>query len=164
MPSVSVRLLDETKLQNSLQELASSAHNLNSLSDQLTKQVTEVESSLNKMAIGLTAYVNTEQWSDETGDHYDIWRLCYEKHSGKWGLTITHLWGYESDPEGESETWPFRDAPREHRLKAVEKIPELVEALVKKSNDFASDISAATSYAEGLAAAFNKSNAPASKK
>jgi hypothetical protein len=164
MPSVPVRLLDETKLQNSLQELASSADSLNSLSDHLTKQVIEVESSLNKMGLGLTASVNTEQWSDEIGERYNIWRICYEKHSGKWGFTIEHLWGHESFEEGDSETWPFKDAPREHRLKAVEKIPELIDALLKKSKDFASDISATMSYAEGLAAAFTKQNASASKK
>ena len=39
------RLLDQAKLHNSLQELAASADNLNALSDQLNKQVIEVESA-----------------------------------------------------------------------------------------------------------------------
>lgn len=150
-------LIDHAKLQNSLKELAASADNLNTLSDQLTKQVTEVESALNKMGIGLTASVKTETWSDERGEQYDIWRLCYEKHQSKWGLTIEHLWGLEGfDDSQESETWPFKDAPREHRLNSVEKIPDLIDALVAKSKDFASDISASTNYAQGLAAMFTK--------
>ncbi len=81
-----VRLLDQAKLQNSLQELASSADSLNSLSDQLTKQVTEIESSINKMGIGLTASVrHGKMVGRERGERYNIWRICYEKHSGKWG-------------------------------------------------------------------------------
>ena len=159
-----VPLLDQAKLNSSLQELASSADKLNSLSDQLTKQIAEVESYINKMGIGLTASVITEEWCDETGLEYNTWRICYEKYSGKWGLTIDHLWGHENVGEGDSETWLFKDAPREHRLKAIEKIPALVDALVKKSQEFASDISATLSYAEGLAAAFNMQNAMATKK
>lgn len=159
------RLLDHAKLHASLEELATSADNLNALSDQLNKQVAEVESSLNRTGIGLSANVNTETWSDERGEQYDIWRICYEKHLNKWGLTIEHLWGHEGFPDsGSSETWAFKDAPREHRLKAVEKIPELIDALVKKSKEFASDISVTMSYAQGLAAAFTKQNGIASKK
>jgi len=158
------RLLDHERLQNSLQELTSSADTLNSLSDKLNKQVSDVESALNKIGIGLTASVNTEDWSDERGDTYNIWRICYEKHSSKWGFTIQHCWGQEAFDDHESETWAFKDAPREHRLKAIEKIPDLIDALVKKSKDFASDISAVMSYAQGLAAAFTKQDAVASKK
>lgn len=158
------RLLDREKLQNSLQELASSADTLNSLSDQLNKQILDVESAVNKMGIGLTAYVNTETWSDERAEEYDIWRICYEKHASKWGFTIQHVRGHESYGDSESETWSFKDAPREHRLKAIEKIPDLIDALVKKSKDFASDISAVMSYAQGLAAAFTKPGAVVSKK
>jgi hypothetical protein len=103
--------------------------------------------------------------NNERGEKYNIWRICYDKHAGKWGFTIEHLWGHEAYPDSaESETWAFKDAPREHRLKAIEKIPDLIDALVKKSKDFASDISAITSYAQGLAAAFTKQNAAVSKK
>jgi hypothetical protein len=159
------RVLDHDKLQKSLQELTSSADTLNSLSDQLNRQVSDVESSVNKVGIGLTAYVNTESWSDERGERYDVWRICYEKHASKWGFTIQHLWGHEAFPDsGESETWAFKDAPREHRLRAVEKIPDLIDVLLKKSRDFASDISAIMSYAQGLATAFTKQDAAASKK
>jgi hypothetical protein len=159
------RLLDRDRLQNSLQELTSSANKLNSLSDELNKQVSDVESAVNKIGIGLSANVNTETWSDERGEKYDIWRICYEKHAGKWGFTIEHLWGHEGfEDSAESETWAFKDAPREHRLRAVEKIPDLIDALVKKSNEFATDVSTVMSYAQGLAAAFTKQDAVVSKK
>jgi hypothetical protein len=159
-----VRLLDQQKLQASLQELASSADALNSLSDQLTKQILDVEAVLNRSGIGLTASVTTETWSDERGDQYDIWRLCYEKYAGKWGFTIEHLSGVEGFDDSQScETWPFKEAPREHRLKAVDKIPELIDALVQKTKEFASDVSAATSYAEALAATFSKADATGKK-
>lgn len=159
------RLLDRDRLQNSLQELTSSADKLNSLSDELNKQVSDVESAVNKIGIGLTANVNTETWSDERGEEYDIWRICYEKHAGKWGFTIEHLWGHEGfEDSAELETWAFKDAPREHRLRAVEKIPDLIDALIKKSKEFATDISTVMSYAQGLAAAFTKQDAVVSKK
>jgi hypothetical protein len=159
------RLLDYDRLQHTLQELASSADKLNSLSDELNKQVSDVESAVNKMGIGLTANVNTETWSDDRGEKYDIWRISYERHAGKWGFTIEHLWGHEGyEDSAELERYAFKDAPREHRLRAVEKIPDLIDALVKKSKEFATDVSAVMSYAQGLAAAFSKQDAAVSKK
>lgn len=156
MPTPRAHLLDHAHLQSSLQELSASATNLNTLSDQLSKQVAEVESAVNKMGIGLSASVNTESWSDELGEEYDTWRLCYAKHQSKWGFTIEHLSGHVAHEDSHrSETWAFREAPREHRLKAVTKIPELVDALVQKSKDYAADVSATMSYAQALAAAFS---------
>ena len=160
MATPRVPLLDRAKLQSSLKELAASADTLNSLSDQLNAQVAEVESAVNKTAIGLTASVNTEDWADERGDRYDIWRICYAKHQNKWGFTIEHHWGLEGFEESnQSETWAFKEAPREHRLKAVAKIPDLIDALVKKAKEFASNVSATMIYTQGLVAEFSTSDA-----
>jgi len=162
-----VPLLDHAKLSASLQELTKSANSLNTLSDQLNKEVAGAESALNNIGIGLTAYVTTEPSPDDPSDplQYDFWRIGYEKHAGKWGITIGHLWGHEAFPESEKEeTWAFKDAPREHRLKAVEKIPELIDALVKKANEFSADLTASMSFAQALAATLTNSNGSASKK
>jgi len=149
---------EPAQIHQQLQELASAAQTLNELSDQLTKFVSDIEASVNKLNIGVTANVKTEQWSDEEGLSTTIWRLSYEKLSKQWGFAIERLtenlrWG----PEAETyESWAFKDAPREHRMQAVEKIPALLEALLEKSKEVASEISGRVNYAKNLAATLNQ--------
>jgi uncharacterized coiled-coil protein SlyX len=157
---------DPSQIQDQLQQLAAAAQTLNELSDQLTKHVGDIETSLNKLNIGITANVKTEQWSDdEEGLSSTIWRLGYEKTSKQWGFVIERITEDCRYPEaGTYESWAFKDAPREHRLLSVEKIPALLNALLEKSKDVASDISGKVSYAKSLATSLAMSKADGSKK
>src|ERR1022692_4321752 len=77
---------DPSQIQDQLQQLAAAAQTLNELSDQLTKHLGDIETSLNKLNIGITANVKTEQWSDdEEGLSSTIWRLgrSEERRVGK---------------------------------------------------------------------------------
>jgi hypothetical protein len=94
-----------------------------------------------------------EAWSDEEGLSSGVWRLAYGKMAGKWGFFIEYLTEDLRAGHEDYESWLFKDAPREQRIKAVEKIPLLLEALVKKSTDVASDIEGKLSYAKSLASA-----------
>ena len=159
---------DPSKIQDQLQQLAAAAQTVNELSDQLTKYVADIETSLNKLNIGVTANVKTEQWSDEEGLRSTLWRLGYEKASKQWGFVLERLTEDRTDPDPDewvtSESWAFKDAPREHRLCAVEKIPALLDALLDKSKEVASDISGKVSYAKSLANSLAQSRADGSKK
>jgi hypothetical protein len=147
---------DPSKIQAHLQELAAAAHSLNELSDQLTREIAEIESTLNKLNVGITACVDVESWADEEGLVWNTWRLAYMKEAGKWGFVIEHLNGHHHFPEDDDyEKWLFKDAPREHRLRAIENIPLLLEELVKRSKTVASDITGKVSYAKSLAASFS---------
>jgi hypothetical protein len=143
-----------SEIQANLKQLETSAHALNKLSDQLTKKVAEIEDTINRLNLGVTADVRIESWANEDGTSSSVWRLAYGKESGKWGFVIEYLSeNLNLGPDAESyESWPFKDSPREQRIRAVEKIPMLLEALVKKSNEVAEEISRKVSYTESLAA------------
>jgi hypothetical protein len=141
-----------SKIQANLKQLETSAHALNKLSDQLTQKVAEIEGTINSLNLGVTTNVRIESWSNEEGTSTSLWRLAYGKESGKWGFVIEHIsedlnYGHE-----EYSSWPFKDSPREQRINAVDKIPQLLEALVKESNEVAEQVSRKISYTQSLAA------------
>ncbi len=153
-----------SEIQERLHKLAANAQKLNDLSDSLTKQLTQIESAINKLNIGVAAEVNSETYSSEDGLEYDIWRLAYQKYDKKWGFVVEHLSGHEAYPDGEFESWPFKDAPREHRIAAVLKVPELLDALLEKSERFASEISGSVSYAQSIASSLAAPSRDGSKR
>jgi hypothetical protein len=139
-------------IQLSLKQLQISSKTLNELSDQLTKEIAEIEAAINKLNLGIEADIEIESRSSRDGVWSHGWKLGYGKESGKWGFVITYWTEDLNWPESDTnERWSFKDSPREQRVKSVEKIPLLLQALVKQSNDFASDITRKVSLARGLA-------------
>jgi hypothetical protein len=54
---------------------------------------------------------------------------------GDWCLAIRTVSGNNADPEGETqEMWPLNEAPRYLRVKAVNRLPDLIKALVEATN------------------------------
>lgn len=143
-----------TQMQAYLRRLEKAATTLNELSDQLTKQVKAIETVVNSLNLGITTHVNIGKWSTEDGSRTDEWSLLYDKESGKWGFVIMCVVDDDSS-EIEYKTWAFKDAPREQRIKAVEKIPLLLEALLKKSTEVASDITHKVNYAKSIASSLS---------
>jgi hypothetical protein len=142
-----------SEIQTNLKQLATSAQALNKLSDQLTKEVAEIENTINLLNLGVTANVTIELRSYEEGTSSSCWRLAYGKEAGKWGFVIEYIIEDVNDPfAGSYESWPFKDSPRDKRVRAVEKIPNLLEALVKESNELAEEISRKISYTQSIAA------------
>jgi hypothetical protein len=136
-----------------LQELSSTAKTLNELTDKLTKEVSAIEDAVNRLNLGVEASVHVESWGDDSGLQSGLWRLAYGKHAGKWCLFIEYLTeDRNAFPEdGTYEAWLFKDAPRETRVKAVSKIPDLLARLVKESQDLAEKISDRLTYAHEIA-------------
>src|SRR5437867_3309110 len=103
-----------------LQELSSTAKNVNDLTDKLTQEVAGIETVVNRLNLGVETSVHIESWSDEMGDHSGLWRLAYGKNAGKWCLFIEYLTeDHHEGPMADTyEAWPFKDAPRDARIKA----------------------------------------------
>lgn len=141
------------EVQVSLLKLSTAAKTLNELSDQLTKEVSEVELTVNRLNLGVSTHVQFESWGTEDGSRSGVWRLAYGKFAGKWGFFVEHVaedLNLHPDDTNEYEAWLFKDAPREKRLKAVESIPLLLAALVKKADEVASQINDKVVYAKDL--------------
>ncbi len=124
------------KVETWLDQLASLSKTLNEASDELSRQIAALESALNSYNLGVWAWVKepilieTElSEPDAKGQRYECTyehRVGYGKHNGKWGFVVDFSW--DEDPEVSQLTF-LRDASREIRLKAMDKIPNLLEVL-----------------------------------
>jgi uncharacterized phage infection (PIP) family protein YhgE len=147
-----------TSVKSSLKQLSSASQALNEVSDQLSVQLTEIEKAVNRYNLGVTARV--ELLSRDESDPRDpqTWtkvdELHYKKLNGKWGLVwVSYI---DEDPEGTWEEKFLRESPREIRLLAAKKLPELISELVKKANDLAADTAKRASEASELADALKE--------
>lgn len=157
--------LDPSEITSKLPQLSKASQVLNNLSDELVKQVAGIEASLNKFNLGVSTYVVVSSSADEEGLWSQNLRLAYGKDGGKWGLIIERVTeDLRYGPEDtEYESWPFKDAPRELRLKVVDKIPLLLQALIKESEEVATQVRDAVAFTTDLAISFAQSS-PESKK
>src|SRR5258708_5102020 len=138
------------RISTSIKQLAESAGRLNSASDELAKAIAPIDAALKRLNLGVVAWSPFE--GDTDHDSGDFWThdIGYAKVSGKWGLAIQAISGNMNFIESQDE-WLFNDAPRSMRIKAVDSIPDLLEALVKKADKVAADIQKKTAHVRDLA-------------
>jgi hypothetical protein len=146
-----------------LKQLASISHTLNEVSDQLSKHLVEVESALSAYKLGVSAWVELRKEKelsepDNDGRRYEftyVEMLGYGKYKGKWGLLAASY--CEETFEGEFDQQHFlRDAPRETRLAAVEKLPNLLTALTKEAAQVAEEAAKKAEEARQIATGLGK--------
>jgi hypothetical protein len=153
------------KVDSHLKELAAAAKTLNVVSDELTTHVSAIEVVLNKLNLGVRAHVVAQSSSNIDGSITNYVRLAYGKSSGKWGFVIEQFTDDQNwDEFLNFESWSFKDAPRELRIVAVDKIPELLEALVKSSGEIAAKMTKKVGYTKELAAHLASPSPQGSKK
>jgi hypothetical protein len=147
-------------VESTLKKLASVSQSLNQASDLVTSRIAEVETALREYKLGVEAWADIRRWYDEgqytDGSWYRLGRtqrLAYGKKDGKWGL-LTYIIAEESD---EYEEFAFlREAPRDVRLAAIDKLPELLEALVEKAVQTAQEATKKAEKAGQIAAGLAK--------
>jgi len=129
-----------SRAQTSYQKLATVAANLNTASDQLGKIVAELEAALKSLNLGISSWVTFCEWG-ELPEWYSS-DVGYDKVDGKWGIAIRSCGGDVANPQDDwtSDVWLFNDAPRALRLQAIDKIPDLLEKLVKDAVAFTDQI------------------------
>jgi hypothetical protein len=122
--------------------LAASADVLSSKSDEFAKLVETVDWVLKRLNLGVTAW---ERFSgDDNNGTGEYWSndVGYAKVNRKWGIAIRVRSGNHTDAieDREYEEWPFNDAPRPLRIEAIDKIPDLLEMLIKAADKTAKKI------------------------
>lgn len=143
-----------SRVQTSFQQLSTAASTLNAESDQLTKQVAELDSALKPLNVGLVCWIDLPGgWTSP--DHSESYseQVGYAKVGGKWGISIRTVKCWEFAEESKVEEYAFNDAPRRLRLAAVDYIPELLEALVEAAAKATERISRKTAEVQQLVAA-----------
>jgi hypothetical protein len=147
------------KVQFQFQALSTVASSLNSASDELTKVVSILDEALQKLNVGLTAWVAFRvRKDDEHGSgNYDLDQIGYCKVNGKWGIALRRIWGNaEFDIDNSEGAWLFNEAPREMRLDAIDKIPELIEALSNEASEITMRVQEKTLEVRKLAGAIEQ--------
>jgi hypothetical protein len=148
------------RIDSTLKKLASVSQSLNQASDLVTSRIAEVEAALREYKLGVEAWVDIRRWYEEGQSTDGSWyrlgrtqRLAYGKKDGKWGL-LTYIIPEESD---EYEEFAFlREASRDIRLAAIDKLPDLLEALVEKAVQTAQEATKKAEKAGQIAAGLAK--------
>ena len=156
-----------SQIQTNFQTLSTVASSLNTASDELTKVVGRLDEALKKLNVGLTVWVTFEDRLPHDDTRYDCDQIGYCKVNGKWGISVRQIWGDEpwlSDHQGENGPWLFNDAPREMRLRSVDKIAVLIEALSKEASNTTKRIQEKTQEVSELAAAIESAANEAKRK
>ena len=131
--------------------LTSSAKKLNDVSGELAKPIVSLEKSLHRLNIGVACW--TRIVGDGDGHTYWSQDLGYSRVNGEWRLAVRKVNGDEVNPEYTSEeVWPFNEAPLYLRTRAVDKLPDLLEALIKATNAAAQRLNKKVAPAQELAA------------
>jgi anion-transporting ArsA/GET3 family ATPase len=129
-----MRASDKEKVQTHFQTLSKIAASLNTASDELTSSVETLSELLKKLNVGLTVWVVFRTRDEDEPQTYDQDEIGYYKVGGEWGIALRSVYGNFSHDEHSTESlWLFNDAPREMRLAAVDKLPDLIEALAKEA-------------------------------
>lgn len=156
------------KAQASYLELSTAAKNLNQVSDELGKTISVLEAAIEKLNLGVSAWVTITSGTDESGENYWSRDLGYADLTHRWRIALRYVRGNYSDPNDEMEDlWLFDEAPRWLRVEAIEKIPELLQKLTKQADETAKRIQKKTAEAKELAAAIKAAAAasqPAARK
>ena len=119
------------------EKLAATATKLNAVSDELAQPISDIDAALQGLNLGVSAWVKVVgELDDPTGEFWDR-SVGYDKISRRWGIAIRTRSGSDFLQELHEEIWRFNDAPRSNRLEALDKLPELLEELVKVASDTA---------------------------
>lgn len=143
------------KVQSSYQQLSKVAADLNAVSDELGKCIADLDAALKQLNLGVTKWIQFRILADEQTGEFSADYLGYAKVGGKWGIALSKTKGnynYGSD-DGAGEEWIFNEGPRELRLAAIEKIPELLNELSKAATKMAADVRAKLGEAQEVAEA-----------
>jgi len=143
------------RVNSSFSKLSSAAKDLNSVSDELGRAISAIDLVLQRLNLGVPSWVRVTGYSDEFAN-YQYREIGYSKINNKWGIALRTRQGNENDDDERSESWSFNDAPRWQRVEAVEKIPDLMDQLVKEAEATTKRIKDKIDHAKHLADAFEQ--------
>jgi hypothetical protein len=128
------------KLQASYQNLSTASNALNTVSDKLGAAARALDDAITKLNPGVEAWIRVSQTTPDDDAPLQVIeeRLGFAKISGRWGLSLRLVRADETqDHEEILGDWLFNDGPRDLRIKAIEYVPNLVDALAKKAAETA---------------------------
>jgi hypothetical protein len=148
------------KIESALKRIETTAKTLNQSSDELSKRIADIESALNKYKLGLWVWLDKpileEHESDESERYHwkELYCFGYGKLREKWGLLINVYPDYDPEPN----LVFLKDAPREIRVVAIDRIPDLLERIAEEATKLNQRVMEKAELAGQIAAALNKTD------
>ncbi len=151
-----------SELSEALARGRKAAERLGSATDQLTETIAKIERALEDLHFGVNASIELAEGRYEEDEDDPIFeptlRLSFRKTAKRWTLMVATA----TDPSDDEWTVsPLVNASREVRLLAVEKLPELIDAMVKEAEWRLKEVETAQQRADAVLGTLTEVQAPA---
>jgi hypothetical protein len=97
--------------------------------NELAKPVAFIETAFHNLNLGIPCWTRVEERTINRDVTYQL-NVGYAIVNGAWRLAIETWEGPEDPEDNDHHVWPFNEAPQGLRLKCVDKVADLAEALV----------------------------------
>jgi hypothetical protein len=151
-PLASQRLADAYK------RLVASSETHRSATHKFSKPVAEIEWAIKHLNLPVVTWQKIAGGEDNYGGYWSR-DVGYARTRGLWGLAVRSVRGHSSWDEDEIEQWPFDEAPSSLRLEALDKLPDLLEEIVKNADKTTKKLEQRTPDAVDLARAIKEASA-----
>lgn len=146
VPSSSERLVSAYK------RLVAVAETQKIAARQFSAPIAEIDRALQRLDLGLITWQKIAGGEDDYGGYWSR-DVGYARIKGDWGLAIRSVRGHHGWEEDEVEQWLFGEAPSSMRIEALEKVPDLLEELIKNAEKTTKKLQEKTVEARELATA-----------
>lgn len=136
-------------------QLVTSAAGLNVATDEYSQAVAPLDSAIRGLKVGIECWVPVRNYSDDNGEE-TTHELGFAKIGGDWGIALRIVTVNERHDFYNEDRWAFNDAPRMHRIEAIDKLPALLERLIKKAESATKKFKETTVRAREVAAALER--------
>ena len=122
------------KVQNVYKQLSRASINLNAASDALGDAISLWDAALEKLNLNISSWVMVS--GHENGPEWWSRDIGYTQVGDKWGIALRTATGDNQNEKYDSvQVWLFNKAPRWMRIEAVSKLPDVLEVLLRLTED-----------------------------
>ena len=142
------------KIGTAVKQLAVCAVDIKSAADELSANIVPLDAALAKFDLGVSAWFQITGSEHQDGSYWSR-QIGYTKFGKEWGIVLKKVEGHQCIDEDNEEMWFFKDAPRWMQVESVTKIPDLFDALIKRTDDTIKNLKAKSLQAKEIADALN---------
>jgi hypothetical protein len=113
-----------------LERLHASAKQNKPVSDVLSRSVAAVERELGRLNLRVASWTMLSERIGNDGVSFRREYVGYIEHDKRWRVVLSSDRGSDNQPDEDVvDVWPFDEAPQYLRAKAIDKLPDLIDAL-----------------------------------
>lgn len=124
------------RIASSFKRLASSSTDLNTAADELSNTVSKLESALRELNLGISAWHRIAGSEDRDGTYWSR-DIGYTGFGKEWHIALRKVSGDNFLDDHKEEIWRFAEAPRWMCVESISKLPDLLDELIKRTDETA---------------------------